>query len=398
MSAKQSLSRQRTFLLQVHVLQPENLAATGGTLAAQPLFLPDKLKAGQMLTQDYLGLRVDRLKHSDEWNATCEGLVFLFPSNGKGSYISGSVAQPFSAGDVLVFNTVGGGSVRARDGRELEFRSFSVKLEHLFPLFANHEVHLIQDLQNRFKTSRVFPASTPVAIECHRLLASTPPVFNLDQRSHLLRVAAALLSAELCETRKNRSGAAGIDEQLDAAFEQLSTDDILGLSIDDLAARFHCSRRHLNRLFHHRFGLSVSALRMELRLLKAASLLRDADAKVINVAEESGFNHLGLFNSCFKRRFGVSPGQWRERAPASGCEPGPLGLDQSGDCRFRTFGLCPLIKEPGAGKALWPRPPQPGGPRIAVVVSAPKPRGRASGKKNGPSTRPNYKDKVPIPA
>jgi AraC-like DNA-binding protein len=396
MSAKRSLSRKEAFLLHVHVLQPENPAATGGTLAAQPLFWPDKLKAGKMLTQDYLGLRVDRLKHSDEWNATCEGLVFLFPSSGKGSYISGSVAQPFSAGDVLVFNTVGRGHIRAQDGHELEFRSFSVKLEHLFPLFANHEVHLIQDLQNRFKTSRVFPASTPVAIECHRLLASTPPVFNLDQRSHLLRVAAALLSAELGEARKKSRGAVGIDEHLDAVFEQLTTDEIVGLPIDDLAARFHCSRRHLNRLFHYRFGLSVSALRMELRLLKAASLLRDADAKVINVAEESGFNHLGLFNSCFKRRFGVSPGQWRERAPVSACEPGPVGVDQAGECRLRTCGLCPLIKEPAAAKALWPTPPQPGGPRVAVVVSAAKPRGRASGKKNGSSARPNYK--VPIPA
>jgi hypothetical protein len=29
------------------------------------------------------------------------------------------------------------------------------------------------------------------------------------------------------------------------------------------------------------------------------------------VAEKCGFNHLGLFNTCFKKRFGTSPGQWR---------------------------------------------------------------------------------------
>jgi AraC-like DNA-binding protein len=53
---------------------------------------------------------------------------------------------------------------------------------------------------------------------------------------------------------------------------------------------------------------------MEMRLLKAISLLRDRDAKVINVAEQCGFNHLGLFNTCFRRRFGTSPGQWRKAA------------------------------------------------------------------------------------
>jgi hypothetical protein len=67
----------------------------------------------------------------------------------------------------------------------------------------------------------------------------------------------------------------------------------------------------LNRLFHQYFGFSLAALRMEMRLLKAMALLRDPDAKVINVAEKCGFNHLGLFNTCFKRRFGVTPGQWR---------------------------------------------------------------------------------------
>jgi hypothetical protein len=32
------------------------------------------------------------------------------------------------------------------------------------------------------------------------------------------------------------------------------------------------------------------------------------------VADQCGFNHLGLFNTCFKKRFGTTPGQWRQRA------------------------------------------------------------------------------------
>jgi hypothetical protein len=50
---------------------------------------------------------------------------------------------------------------------------------------------------------------------------------------------------------------------------------------------------------------------MELRMLRAISLLRDGDAKVAQVADQCGFNHLGFFNRCFKRRFGMSPGRWR---------------------------------------------------------------------------------------
>jgi hypothetical protein len=51
---------------------------------------------------------------------------------------------------------------------------------------------------------------------------------------------------------------------------------------------------------------------MEMRLMKAVSLLVDPDVKIIHVAEKCGFNHLGLFNTCFRRRFGSSPGEWRK--------------------------------------------------------------------------------------
>jgi len=128
----------------------------------------------------------------------------------------------------------------------------------------------------------------------------------------VLRVAAVVLTAEFDSARMDRLGGARGENHIVQIFESLSATDILTMSIDELAAKFCCSRRHLNRLFHLHFGSSVAALRMEMRLIKAISLLRDPDAKVINVAEHCGFNHLGLFNTCFRRRFGTSPGQWRK--------------------------------------------------------------------------------------
>jgi hypothetical protein len=79
---------------------------------------------------------------------------------------------------------------------------------------------------------------------------------------------------------------------------------------------------------------------MEMRLLKAVALLREPTSKVINVAEQCGFNHLGLFNTCFKRRFGASPGEWRKTSPSLTQQPpSPITLDPT--CRLRATGLCP---------------------------------------------------------
>src|SRR5207248_10534258 len=131
----------------------------------------------------------------------------------------------------------------------------------------------------------------------------------------------------------------------------------LELPVGALADKFNCSRRHLNRLFHQRFGCSVAALKMEVRLLKAVTLLRDPAAKIINVAEQCGFNHLGLFNTCFKRRFGASPGQWRKGSMATGKQRADL-FDGAPVCPLRSNGLCPWSGKPevnnGAAPNAWP--------------------------------------------
>ncbi len=111
--------------------------------------------------------------------------------------------------------------------------------------------------------------------------------------------------------------------------------------MEELADKFGCSRRHLSRLFHQRFGLSVATLRMEMRLLKASSLLRDPGVKVINVAEQCGFNHLGLFNTCFKRRFGLTPGVWRNTLNEKSQESESKAEDEI--CPLQVNGICPML-------------------------------------------------------
>ena len=155
------------------------------------------------------------------------------------------------------------------------------------------------------------------------------------------------------------------EDHMVEVIERLLASEVINLSVDQMAEKFSCSRRHLNRLFHLHFGVSVASLKMEMRLLKAISLLRDPDVKIIDVAEQCGFNHLGLFNTCFKRRFGLSPGRWRlsknETTIAVASEvPGQP------HCPMQSNGLCPLkgpVKtdtrsnrdtlEAGANRGCW---------------------------------------------
>jgi transcriptional regulator GlxA family with amidase domain len=84
-------------------------------------------------------------------------------------------------------------------------------------------------------------------------------------------------------------------------------------SPEELAKRCGCGVRHFSRLFRSYFGRSLVPKRIELCLHKAKQLLEESDAKIIDVALASGFNHVGLFSSRFKKHFGATPSEWRKR-------------------------------------------------------------------------------------
>jgi AraC-like DNA-binding protein len=313
-----------------------------------------------MLTQDYLALRLVRLKTPQEWSHTQNGLSFVFPKGGSGRHDSGQESQRLAPGDVLVVDGAAGGKLCAPNRGELVFANFSVCLENLLPLFAGNEIPLLQGVTDDFKRPKLYPAASPLAVECHRLLGEIPPQFTLDHRGQLLRVAASILTLELKNAHCRRVGFVRVEDHMIQVFEKLSSAELLSSSVEQLADKFSCSRRHLSRLFHQHFGLSVAALRMEMRLLKAVSLLRNPDAKVTQVAEECGFNHLGLFSICFKRRFGCSPSQWRKLAVDGQRRPGRLVADGP-HCPLQINGLCPWSGQTpnpaGAEALLSPKAP-----------------------------------------
>ncbi len=295
-----------------------------------------------MFAQDYLNLRSVCLASSEEWDCTGGGLVFVFVREGDANYASGPVMHQITSGDVLVLDAMSGGKLRVPNEGRMVFWHFSLCLEHLLPLFAVNEIYLLRDVSNVFKSARLYPASSVPAQKCRRLFREAPSQPGPDHRSQLLRVAAAILAVELKTAEPQQSEPVRSEGHSTEQFEKLSMAELLNSSVGELAIKFSCSRRHLNRLFHQHFGGSTATLKMEVRLLKAASLLRNSDTKIIRVAEECGFNQLNLFNTRFKMRFGASPRQWRKMV----IQNPQADLDfRSASCPLRTNGLCPVYQE-----------------------------------------------------
>ena len=136
-------------------------------------------------------------------------------------------------------------------------------------------------------------------------------------RLKLLEVFVEIFDKKLDQTVPPQEGNDARD-RLRVFLATAPTDVLSEMSFDELARVTRCTPRHLSRIFFEQVGMSFSDKRAEIRLAKACELLATSKSKVVEVAYESGYKSLSLFNQMFTRRFGISPGKWRQRYRATG--------------------------------------------------------------------------------
>lgn len=86
------------------------------------------------------------------------------------------------------------------------------------------------------------------------------------------------------------------------------------LPVEKLASVAGLSEYHFHRVFRAEVGETVAKYILRLRLEKAGrQLLRGNDVLIAEIAANAGFSSTALFCRNFKRRFGVTPQQYRSR-------------------------------------------------------------------------------------
>jgi transcriptional regulator GlxA family with amidase domain len=85
------------------------------------------------------------------------------------------------------------------------------------------------------------------------------------------------------------------------------------LSVPALAVRAYMSPRNFARAFKREVGMTPGAYVEALRVERARALLETAGENVEQVARRCGFGTVETMRRVFRRRLGVSPGDYRER-------------------------------------------------------------------------------------
>jgi len=250
-----------------------------------------------------------------EWTSRLPGWAVVQVSKGTGYCLHPQLSQELETGSLLLIAAGTQGTIRASQLGEMAFHAFNVLPERLTGLITLFEQSQLKVAESRKDLLQILPPDSPAAIKMHKLHAA-PQGLGLLFRLKLLQFFVEMIGHEL-ERFLPADGASDAKLRLQLFLKTTSSSELLEMNFNELAQRIHCTSRHLGRIFQELVGMSFRDKRGAIRLERARELLATTDSKIVDVALESGFKSLSLFNLMFARHYGMSPGKWRQKQEVS---------------------------------------------------------------------------------
>ena len=271
----------------------------------------------ERIYEPHLTVREFSVAPGGEWTPRSPGWSLIQIEKGTGYFLQPQSSLELETGTVLLLAGRTQGSIRASQLGGLSLYSFSVIPARLTGLITLSEQDFLEQAASRNDSPpRMLPPLNPVALKMRGLCAGTDSN-GLLVRLRLLQFFVEAFGDEL-EQATSHWETADARERLRVLLERTPSAELLEMSFGELAQRTHCTSRHLSRLFRELVGMSFRDKRAELRLTRARDLLATSRSKVVEVALESGYKSLSLFNLMFTRHFGTSPGRWRQKNQSNG--------------------------------------------------------------------------------
>lgn len=84
------------------------------------------------------------------------------------------------------------------------------------------------------------------------------------------------------------------------------------LSLESIAKEMHFTPNYVGTVFKTVKKISVNSYLMKVRMDKACQLLRESNDTVNDIAASCGFGSITYFHTCFKKKFGITPVEYRQ--------------------------------------------------------------------------------------
>jgi len=266
----------------------------------------------QARNKSHLSIREFSVPAGEEWTSPLNGWAIILVRKGYGFYLHPSANQQLETGTVLLAADGIKGSIRASQVGGILLCVFNILPARLTGLLSLPEQDALNLVATRIeKALQIFPPGHPMAGRMMEL-CSGDLTEGLSFRLKLLQIFSEMVGKDLAQP-VNQVAISDVRQKLEKLLKETPVTDLVEMNFEDMAKMTNCTTRHLSRIFRDLVGMSFREKRSELRLEKARELLAGTDAKVVDLALECGYKSLSLFNLMFYRRYGMSPGKWRQK-------------------------------------------------------------------------------------
>jgi AraC-like DNA-binding protein len=190
--------------------------------------------------------------------------------------------------------------------------------------FADDEANLHPIVQSVLRGNKSVAVSEPIRLTAeHQQLINSlrhPPVFASAQRVWYQAKTLELMAAFLfkappekeffCQRQKRLS-----QDRVDRVIAILRSNLVEPPALEALGKQVGCSSFYLSRTFSQQMGKTISQYLRQLRMEKAAELLRAGKLNVTQVAMEVGYSSSSHFSVAFHETFGCCPGLYPMATP-----------------------------------------------------------------------------------
>lgn len=140
-------------------------------------------------------------------------------------------------------------------------------------------------------------------------LAAAPKLSRMEETA--IALAETVLTALSGEAPQTVAPSSRDYKRIAAALRYIEAHAAEPIGLDDMAAIACMSKYHFLRCFRRITGCAPYEYLLNLRLRRAATRLRQDQAKVAAIAFEEGFGDLSSFNREFRRTMQTTPGSYR---------------------------------------------------------------------------------------
>lgn len=118
------------------------------------------------------------------------------------------------------------------------------------------------------------------------------------------------LTVAVNQLEKEIGGNACRDDRLNDIMNYIHT-NYLTVTLDELADEFHLSKPYLSKYIKEKSGSTFGDIVKNVRMKKARALLKGGSMTVEAIAESVGYQNVEHFNRLFKKKYGMTPVQFR---------------------------------------------------------------------------------------